>query len=98
MGCVSYLEGLYNKITVWNTRKGLGLYLVGTSSGNQRSYIMEIKMAAKKRITRGVLILTLFVIGIVACSNLASKTPTPITPTKLPETTSYQFVLEKSLG
>ncbi len=59
---------------------------------------MEIKMAAKKQITGGFLALTLFVLGIAACSNLASKTPTPITPTKLPEITSYQFVLEKSLG
>ena len=59
---------------------------------------MEIKMAAKKQITGGFLALTLFVLVIAACSNLASKTPTPITPTKLPEITSYQFVLEKSLG
>jgi WD40 repeat protein len=57
-----------------------------------------IKTSSKKRIVREFFVFVLFVLSIVACSQSTTKTPRPSTSTAPPESTSYQFVLEKSLG
>ncbi len=59
---------------------------------------MKIDKSAKKQIIRGCLGFVLFIVGITACSNSPTKTLSPATATKSPGPTSYQFVLEKSLG
>jgi WD40 repeat protein len=59
---------------------------------------MRIDKSAKKQIIQGWLGFVLFILIIAACSNGATKTPPPPTSTKSSEPTSYQFVLEKSLG
>ncbi len=59
---------------------------------------MKIDKSAKKQMIRGCLGFVLFIVSITACSNSTTKTPPPATATKSPGPTSYQFVLEKSLG
>ncbi len=59
---------------------------------------MKIDKSAKKQMIRGCLGLALFIVSTAGCSNVATKTPSPATATKSSKPTSYQFVLEKSLG
>lgn len=59
---------------------------------------MKIDKSAKKQMIRGCLGFALFIVSIVGCSNAVTKTPPSATPAKPSEPTSYQFVLEKSLG
>ena len=59
---------------------------------------MKTNESAKKQMFQVLLGIVLLLLIIAACSNAASETPPPPTFTTTPESTSYQFVLEKSLG